>query len=99
MPPAPRNREACSPGMRYPRAECVLSAMAIPAAALCSIFLVLDFAGLQPYSFAGGGGGTKAVHGRSRMTIDPRIPTMLGRDDGVCVCDGSAAREHAVAGA
>ena len=28
---------------------------------------------------AGGGGGTQFVHGRSRMTIDPRIPTMPGR--------------------
>ena len=27
----------------------------------------------------GGGGGTQFVHGRSRMTIDPRIPTMPGR--------------------
>ena len=26
-----------------------------------------------------GGGGTQCVHGRSRMTIDPRIPTMPGR--------------------
>ena len=26
----------------------------------------------------GGGGGTQVVHGRSRMTIDPRIPTMAG---------------------
>ena len=25
-----------------------------------------------------GGGGTQVVHGRSRMTIDPRIPTMAG---------------------
>ena len=25
------------------------------------------------------GGGTQFVHGRSRMTIDPRIPTMPGR--------------------
>ena len=24
-------------------------------------------------------GGTQSVHGRSRMTIDPRIPTMPGR--------------------
>ena len=28
---------------------------------------------------AGGGGGTQFVLGRSRMTIDPRIPTMPGR--------------------
>ena len=28
---------------------------------------------------AGGGGGTQFVHGRSRMTTDPRIPTMPGR--------------------
>ena len=27
----------------------------------------------------GGGGGTQLVHGRSPMTIDPRIPTMPGR--------------------
>ena len=27
----------------------------------------------------GRGGGTRFVHGRSRMTIDPRIPTMPGR--------------------
>ena len=27
----------------------------------------------------GGEGGTQFVHGRSRMTIDPRIPTMPGR--------------------
>ena len=27
----------------------------------------------------GGGGGTQLVHGRSRMTIDPRILTMPGR--------------------
>ena len=27
----------------------------------------------------GGGGRTKFVHGRSRITIDPRIPTMSGR--------------------
>ena len=27
----------------------------------------------------GGGGCTQFVHGRSRMTIDPRIPTMPGR--------------------
>ena len=26
-----------------------------------------------------GEGCTQFVHGRSRMTIDPRIPTMLGR--------------------
>ena len=25
------------------------------------------------------GGCTQFLHGRSRMTIDPRIPTMLGR--------------------
>ena len=27
----------------------------------------------------GGGGGTQFVHGRYRMTIDPRIPSMPGR--------------------
>ena len=27
----------------------------------------------------GGGGGTPLVHGRGRMTIDPRIPTMPGQ--------------------
>ena len=27
----------------------------------------------------GGEGGTQFVHGRSRMTMDPRIPTLLGR--------------------
>ena len=27
----------------------------------------------------GGGGRTQFVHGRSRMTIGPRIPTMPGR--------------------
>ena len=27
----------------------------------------------------GGGGVLSIVHGRSRMTIDPRIPTMTGR--------------------
>ena len=27
----------------------------------------------------GGGGYTQFVHGRSRMTIDPRIPTIPGR--------------------
>ena len=25
------------------------------------------------------GGGTRFVHGRSRKTIDPRVPTMTGR--------------------
>ena len=29
--------------------------------------------------WGGGGGGTQFVHGRSCMTIDPRIPTMPGR--------------------
>ena len=27
---------------------------------------------------AGAGGGTHAMHGRSRITIDPRIPAMPG---------------------
>ena len=27
----------------------------------------------------GGGRGSQFVHGRSRMTIDPRIPTVPGR--------------------
>ena len=31
------------------------------------------------YGEGGGGGGAKLVHGRSRMAIDPRIPTMPGR--------------------
>ena len=30
-------------------------------------------------SRVGMGGGTQCVHGRSRMTIDPRVPTMPGR--------------------
>ena len=33
----------------------------------------------QRQPLGGGGGGTQFVHGRSRMTIDARIPTMPGR--------------------
>ena len=38
--------------------------------------------GVHPPGERGGGGGigcAQFVHGRSRMTIDPRIPTMPGR--------------------
>ena len=33
----------------------------------------------EPGRGGGGGGGTQVVRGRSRMTLDPRVPTMPGR--------------------
>ena len=44
-----------------------------------SIFGHLLLEGGRLRSLPGGGGCTQFVHGRSRMTIDPRIPTMPGR--------------------
>ena len=46
----------------------------------CLSILTIDHAPLLRRSTGGGGGqGTQFVHGRSRMTIDPRIPTVSGR--------------------
>ena len=41
-----------------------------------SLIFVFSFSNLG----GGGGGCTQFVYGRIRMTIDLRIPTMLGRD-------------------
>ena len=35
--------------------------------------------GMRTYPVRGGWGGAQFVHGRSRMTVDPRIPTVPGR--------------------
>ena len=51
------------------------------------IAVVLTLWTLASLQCRGGGGGIQFVHGRSRMTIDPRIPAMPRRDlTLLCVC-------------
>ena len=44
------------------------------------VFAIID---ICDRARGGEGGDTLVVHGRSRMTIDPRIPTMPGRAEHV----------------
>ena len=47
------------------------------AFSMLEILFVLG--GVKTKAMVGGGGGIQFVRGRSRMTIDPRIPAMPGR--------------------